>query len=122
MEDVAKLTNYKLRHPIPYYPKELKYQLDNEVEEIKQININLIDDIKKRIKILQEESLTSEIKKSRLNNWDYNAAKAIYNVKNILLDEDIPNNTLVEFMVFHIFDNLKHDDLIEIFKKYIQMI
>ena len=23
-------------------------------------------------------------------------------------------------MVFHIFDNLKHDDLIEIFKKYIQ--
>jgi len=124
LSDEAKLTNYKLKHPISLKPQKLTFRLNNKILDNiesdildKNIIANMLNEKFKKIKSynmpIEKINFKNEpdIKKSR----EYIIGQSIYNVRtNLLNDVDNIESILFNFVVYHILDRLDYVSIIKV--------
>jgi len=120
----AKLTNYKLKHPISLKPEKLIFRLNNKIvdsieSDILDKNI-VVDLLNKKFKKIKSYTVSSEIAESISNpeikkTQEYIIGQSIYNVKTNMLQgiADI-DNILLGFIIYHILDRMDYINIIKV--------
>ena len=120
----AKLTNYKLRHPIALKPEKLTFRLNNKIIDSnesdildKNIIVYSINEKIKKIKsyIMPSEEIVSQLTSDVKKSQEYIMGQGIYNVKTNILDGvgEI-DNILFSFIIYHILDRLDYIDIVKV--------
>ena len=113
MNEGAKLTNYKMRHPIQHNPEKIVFRLNNSITKQKQVinSSNIITQLNQSFLHLIKTPTSKFFNKKYI--WEYNISLAIYS---LVKYNNIEKELLEQFAIYHLLDILLYNEKIEFLK------